>query len=166
MQWRRYRFVSGFLFFASVIGMAFALYLEHVQGLEPCPLCVFQRVGLIGLGLFSLIAWLHHPRSRALKRIYAGLGTLSIAWSAGVAMRHVWLQHLPPDQVPSCGPGLDYLIDALPLKTVFQQVLSGSGECAVVDWSFLGQSLPVWSALFFVCLTLVSLWQLFRRDLD
>jgi disulfide bond formation protein DsbB len=88
---------------------------------------------------------------------------LSILWSAGVAARHVWLQNLPPDQVPSCGPGLNYLIDALPLKNVLAQVLTGSGECAVIDWTFLGQSLPVWSLLFFVVLTVVSLWQLVRR---
>lgn len=163
MNWSRYRFVSGFLFLASVIGMAFALYLEHVQGLEPCPLCVFQRIGLIALGAISLIAFLHNPASNIMKRVYALLGSLGILWSAGVAARHVWLQHLPPDQVPSCGPGLDYLVDALPLKSVLSQVLSGSGECAVIDWTFLGQSLPVWSLLFFVVLTFVSLWQLFRK---
>lgn len=161
MQWS-YRFVSGFLFLASVIGMAFALYLEHVQGLEPCPLCVFQRVGLISLGFISLIAFLHNPISSAFKRTYAFLGGLAIFWSAAVAARHVWLQSLPPDQVPSCGPGLDYWLDTLPLKSVFQQVLTGSGECAVVDWTFLGQSLPVWSLLFFVVLLLVSVWQLVR----
>ena len=162
MQWR-YRFVSGFLFLASVIGMAFALYLEHVQGLEPCPLCVFQRIGLIGFGLISLLAFIHSPSSNAGKRVYAFLGTLSILWSAGVAARHVWLQNLPPDQVPSCGPGLDYWLNTLPLKSVFQQVLTGSGECAVVDWTFLGQSLPVWSFLFFAVLVLVSVWQLLRN---
>jgi len=163
MLWRNYRVVSGFLFLASVIGMAFALYLEHYQGLEPCPLCIFQRVGLMGLGLFSLIAFLHGPKNNGIKRLYAALGGLSVMWSMGVAIRHVWLQHLPADQVPSCGPGLDYLIDALPLKTVMQQVLAGSGECAAVDWTFLGQSLPVWSAVFFTVLVLISIWQVFRR---
>lgn len=162
MQWS-FRFVSGFLVIASIVGMAFALYLEHVQGLSPCPLCVFQRVGLMGLGLISLVALIHNPSSTVGKRIYALLGSLSILWSAGVAARHVWLQNLPPDQVPSCGPGLNYLIDALPLKSVLEQVLTGSGECAVIDWTFLGQSLPVWSLLFFVVLAVVSLWQLVRR---
>lgn len=158
-----YRLVSALLFFGSVIGMAFALYLEHVQGLEPCPLCVFQRVGLIGLGIISFIALLHNPVRNASKRVYALLGTFSILWSAGVAARHVWLQNLPPDKVPSCGPGLDYLVDVLPMKTVLQQVLSGSGECAVVDWTFLGQSLPVWSLVFFTILVVISFWQLFRK---
>ncbi len=163
MQWNQYRVISGLLFLASVIGMAFALYLEHVQGLEPCPLCVFQRVGLIGLGIFSLIALLHNPKRNGIRRSYAFLGTLSILWSAGVAARHVWLQNLPPEKVPSCGPGLDYLVDVLPMKTVLQQVLSGSGECAVVDWTFLGQSLPVWSLVFFSVLSIISIWQLLRK---
>ena len=158
-----YRLLSGFLFLASVVGMAFALYLEHVQGLAPCPLCVFQRVGLIALGVMSLIAFVHNPRSNVVKRIYALLGSIGILWSVGVAARHLWLQNLPPDQVPSCGPGLDYLVEALPMKSVLQQVLSGSGECAVIDWTFLGQSLPVWSLLFFSVLALVSLWQLLRN---
>lgn len=163
MQWRSYRFVSGFLFLASVIGMSFALFLEHVQGLDPCPLCVFQRIGLIGLGFISLIAFLHNPKTNVFKRLYSFLGLVAISWSAGVAARHVWLQHLPKDQVPSCGPGLDYWVDTLPLKSVFENVLKGSGECAMVDWTFLGQSLPTWSLLFFSVLALISLWQLFRR---
>ena len=158
-----YRLLSGVLFLASVIGMTFALYLEHVQGLAPCPLCVFQRVGLIALGLVSLIAFVHNPKSNVVKRIYALLGSIGILWSVGVTARHVWLQNLPPDQVPSCGPGLDYLVDALPMKAVLQQVLSGSGECAVIDWTFLGQSLPVWSLFFFSVLAVISLWQLLRN---
>ncbi|WP_130803913.1 disulfide bond formation protein B [Acinetobacter ihumii] len=163
MQWRSYRFISGLLVLASIVGMSFALYLEHFQGLEPCPLCVFQRLGLIAMGVFALIAFIHNPVSNVMKRVYALLSTLGILWSVGVAARHVWLQTLPPDQVPSCGPGLDYLLDALPLKTVLHQVLSGSGECAVVDWTFLGQSLPVWSLAFFSVLLLICLWQLLRR---
>ncbi len=138
MQWRNYRFINGLLVLASIVGMSFALYLEHVKGLDPCPLCVFQRVGLMAMGIFALIAFLHNPASNLMKRMYALLATLSIGWSVGVAARHVWLQTLPPDQVPSCGPGLNYLIDALPLKTVLSEVLTGSGECAAIDWTFWG----------------------------
>ena len=162
MQWRNYRFINGLLVLASIVGMSFALYLEHVKGLDPCPLCVFQRVGLMAMGIFALIAFLHNPASNLMKRMYALLATLSIGWSVGVAARHVWLQTLPPDQVPSCGPGLNYLIDALPLKTVLNEVLTGSGECAAIDWTFLGQSLPVWSLVFFSVLLLICLWQHFR----
>ncbi|CAG70190.1 MULTISPECIES: disulfide bond formation protein B [Acinetobacter] len=162
MQWS-YRFVSGLLVLASIVGMTFALYLEHFKGLEPCPLCIFQRVGLMAMGIVALIAFLHNPVSNAFKRVYAFLATLGILWSVGVAIRHVWLQTLPPDQVPSCGPGLNYLLDALPLKTVLQQVLQGSGECAAIHWTFLGQSLPVWSLAYFSLILLVCVWQLLRR---
>lgn len=158
-----YRLVNAILFAGSVIGIAFALYLEHVQGLNPCPLCVFQRIGLIAMGLIALIALLHNPLKNSMRRFYAFLASLGILWSAGVAARHVWLQHLPPEQVPSCGPGLDYLVDVLPMKTVLQQVLSGSGECAEIDWTFLGQSLPTWSLVVFSVLLMICVWQLIRN---
>jgi disulfide bond formation protein DsbB len=162
MRWN-YRLVSAVLVLTSIIGISFALYLEHVQGLNPCPLCIFQRIGLIIMGLIALIAFIHNPISTAFKRFYAFLATLSIGWSVAVAARHIWLQHLPADQVPSCGPGLDYLVNVLPMKAVLQEVLSGSGECAVIDWTFLGQSLPVWSLLYFSLILLICLWQLFRN---
>lgn len=158
-----YRLVSGLVLLASIMGMAFALYLEHFKGLQPCPLCVFQRVGLMAMGLFAFIGFVHNPKNTIVKRIYAGLSSLGILWSAGVAARHVWIQHLPPSEVPSCGPGLNYLVDVLPLKEVLSQVLTGSGECAKIDWTFLGQSMPVWSLVFFSFLLLVCLWQVFRK---
>ena len=161
MRWN-YRLVSAVLVLCSIIGLTFALYLEHVQGLEPCPLCVFQRVGLIGMGLIALLAFIHNPISNAMKRGYALLAAVAIGWSVAVAARHVWLQHLPPDKVPSCGPGLNYLVDALPFNAVLKEVLSGSGECAVIDWTFLGQSLPFWSLVYFSLILLICLWQLFR----
>ena len=161
MRWN-YRLVSAVLVLCSIIGLTFALYLEHVQGLEPCPLCVFQRVGLIGMGLIALLAFIHNPISNAMKRGYALLAAVAIGWSVAVAARHVWLQHLPPDKVPSCGPGLNYLVDALPFNAVLKEVLSGSGECAVIDWTFLGQSLPFWSLIYFSMILLICLWQLFR----
>ena len=161
MRWN-YRLVSAVLVLCSIIGLTFALYLEHVQGLEPCPLCVFQRVGLIGMGLIALLAFIHNPISNAMKRGYALLAAVAIGWSVAVAARHVWLQHLPPDKVPSCGPGLNYLVDALPFNAVLKEVLSGSGECAVIDWTFFGQSLPFWSLIYFSLILLICLWQLFR----
>ena len=157
-----YRFVNVLLLLSSIVGLSFALYLEHVQGLNPCPLCIFQRVGLIAMGLVALIALIHQPVSNFFKRFYALLATIAMTWSIGVAARHIWIQHLPPDQVPSCGPGLNYLVDVLPMQAVLKEVLSGSGECAVIDWTFLGQSLPVWSLVYFVLIGLLCIWQLFR----
>lgn len=159
----KYRLINGLLVLSSMVGMAFALYLEHFKGLPPCPLCIFQRVGLIFMGLFALIAFLHHPKQHIFRVVYAFLATLSILWSFAVAARHVWIQHLPPNEVPSCGPGLNYLVDVLPMKDVLAQVLTGSGECAKIDWTLFGQSLPVWSLLFFAVLLLLNLTQFFRK---
>ena len=158
-----YRVVNIGLFLASVVGMAFALYLQHVEHLDPCPLCIFQRIGLMIMGVFALIAALHNPAKRVVRIGYSVLALLGIAWSTGVAARHVWLQHLPPEDVPACGPGLDYWLDVFPMQEVVQKVLHGSGECAKVDWTLLGWSLPHWSLLFFVVLLALSLWQVFRR---
>lgn len=157
-----YRFVNLILVIAAGIGMAFALYLEHGQGLEPCPLCVFQRVGLMIMGIFALLAFIHHPKKALTRRLYSLLALLGIGWSTGVAARHVWLQHLPPDQVPSCGPGLNFWLDSFPMAEVVKLVLSGSGECAEIDWTFLGLSLPTWSLAFFSVLLLLVLWQLIK----
>jgi disulfide bond formation protein DsbB len=159
-----YRVVNFGLFLASVVGMAFALYLQHVEHLDPCPLCIFQRVGLMAMGLFALIAALHNPAKRGLRIGYSVLALLGITWSVGVAARHVWLQHLPPQDVPACGPGLDYWIDVFPMQEVVQKVLHGSGECAKVDWTLLSWSLPHWGLLFFSVLLITSVWQVLRRD--
>ncbi|MDG6349099.1 disulfide bond formation protein B, partial [Luteimonas sp. 8-5] len=86
------------------------------------------------------------------RRAWGALGLLAAAAGIGVAGRHVWLQHLPADQVPMCGPGLDFLTEAMPLTSVIRTVLTGSGECANVDWTFLGLSMPEWSLLWFVLL--------------
>lgn len=137
---------------AALLG--YGLYLQHVVGLEPCPLCVFQRVAFIALGLVFLIAALHGPR-RAGATVYAVLGFAAAATGAGVAGRHVWLQNLPADQVPACGPGLQYMLEQFPFSRMIEKVLSGSGECANVDWNFLGLTIPGWALLWFV---LLGIW--------
>ena len=161
MQWG-YRFVSGVLFWHLLPGWHLLCILSMDRA-ESLPIVCVSTNRINRTGDYLLIALLHNPKSNAMKRGYAFLGSLSILWSVGVAARHVWLQNLPPDRVPSCGPGLDYWLETLPMKSVLQQVLNGSGECAAIDWTFLGQSLPVWSLVFFSILLLISLWQLFRK---
>lgn len=161
-----YRSLQLLLVFMAALGMGFALFfLQRYLGLSPCPLCIFQRIGLMVMGGFALIALLINPKSKAVK-VLLWLGSLAgIGWSTVVAARHVWLQHLPPDQVPSCGPGLDYWLDTLPMKEVLNQVFSGSGECASVDWTFLGLSIPEQSLIFFSVLLIVHiliLWRIVR----
>ena len=156
------RLCNALLALLALVAMLVALYLQHYQGLDPCPLCVFQRVAVICFGVFALLAALHSPREWG-QRVYAGLMALSAAAGIVVAGRHVWLQHLPADQVPSCGPGLDFWIAALPLQQVIQQVFQGSGECAKIDWMLLGLSLPMWTLMLFIGLFLAASVQLVRK---
>lgn len=151
------------LFLAAVVAMAFALYLEHGVGLTPCPLCIFQRLAMIAVGLIALAAWAHGPGRTGL-RLYAALTALAALAGVAVAGRHVWIQHLPPDQVPACGPDLSYMWEVFPLRDVVDMVLTGSGECAKIDWVFLNISLPGWTLAAFLGLLAVAVWQLVRRD--
>ncbi len=137
---------------AAVVGlMAYALYQQHVVGLEPCPLCIFQRVAMIALGAVFVAAALHAPAGRG-ARAYGALGAVTALAGIGIAGRHVYLQNLPPDAVPACGPGLDYMLEVFPLAETLRMVFTGSGECAEVDWSFLGLSMPAWVLIWFVLL--------------
>lgn len=161
-----YHNLQVFLVVMAVIGMSFALFfLQRYMGFTPCPLCIFQRIGLIVMGVFALMAALFHPKSMAV-RLVLWLGSLvGIGWSTVVAGRHVWLQHLPADQVPSCGPGLDYWLDTLPILQVFKEVFAGSGECAAIDWTFMGLSIPEQSLILFSLLLVVHglvLWRIVR----
>jgi disulfide bond formation protein DsbB len=123
--------------------MAYALYAQYFLDLAPCPLCVFQRVSVIALGIIFLVATLHNA-GRVGSVMYAMLLLLAAAGGVVAAGRHVWLQNLPPDKVPACGPGLDFMLDAFPLAEALKMVFSGSGECAEVSWSLLGLSMPAW----------------------
>jgi disulfide bond formation protein DsbB len=137
---------------AAVAGlMAYALYEQYVVGLEACPLCIFQRVALCLLGIVFLVAALHSPVSRV-ARAYAVLGALAAVGGAGVSAWHLHIQSLPPDAVPSCGPGLAYMFDAFSVPQAIKMVFTGSGECAQVNWTFLGLSMPGWVLIWFVLL--------------
>ncbi|WP_019672066.1 disulfide bond formation protein B [Psychrobacter lutiphocae] len=161
-----YRTLNLILVFFSIIGMAFAIfYLQVYKGLEPCPLCIFQRVGLMVMGIFAFISFAFNPKNIVVRAILWIGSMAGIVWSAGVAARHVWLQNLPPDQVPSCGPGLDYWLEALPMQQVINQVLAGSGECAEISWKFLGLTIPEQGLIFFSALILVNLavfWRMLK----
>lgn len=154
-------YLAGFAACAALL--AYAFYLQLHGGLEPCPLCIFQRVAFAALGMVFLMGGLHAPRSLAVRRAYGVLALISSATGIAIAGNHVRLQHLPPDQVPSCGPGLDYMLEAMPVTGVIRKVMTGSGECANVDWSFLGLSMPAWSLLWFVVLAGWAAYASFRR---
>lgn len=137
-------FVACFLLIAS------ALVMQHVFELEPCPLCIFQRISFMVAGGLFLIGALFNPLSAGKRVLISGLNLLALATGIGLALRHIWLQNLPPSEVPSCGPGLDYMLEVLPFTSVISQVLSGSGECAEISWTFLGLSIPWWTMFAYI----------------
>ena len=139
---------------ASMIG--YALYVQHALFIDPCPLCVFQRLAFITMGSAAFLAFLHNPGVTG-RWIYTGVLALGGITGAAIAGRHVWLQHLPADQVPDCGMGLNYMLETLPFAEVLAEVFHGSGECAEVAWTFLGLSMPNWSLLWYIGLTVMTL---------
>ena len=145
----RFGYGMGFLVCLALFG--FALYLQYYEQQEPCPLCILQRIAFIALAAVFLVAALHGP-GRIGGIIYSGMLFVVAGIGVAIASRHVWLQHLPKNQVPECGPGLEYMIRKFPLLQVLDKVLAGSGECAEVGWTFLGLSIAGWSLLWFVLL--------------
>ncbi len=138
------RRLINFAGFAACAGLlAYALYSQFQLGLDPCPLCIFQRVGVAALGVVFLIAALHNPKSWG-AHVYAGLIGLAALATVGVAARHVYVQHLPPGTLPSCGAPLGVLIKFTPMFELIRKVLTGSGECSEVPWKFLGLAMPAW----------------------
>jgi protein dithiol:quinone oxidoreductase len=145
----RLGYLIGFLVCAGLIG--FALYLQHYQHQDPCPLCLLQRVVYIALMGVFLVAAIHGP-GRVGAMIYGGLLLVTAGIGAAIATRHVWLQHLPPDRVPECGPGLEFTLRKYPLYQALEKVFAGTGQCAEAGWSFLGLTIAGWSLLWFVLL--------------
>ncbi|MFV0276556.1 MAG: disulfide bond formation protein B [Parahaliea sp.] len=146
----------------ALVAMLFAYYfLQQHLGLAPCPLCMTQRVAVVAGGVIALLAALHDPSGWG-RRVYAALCVLAAAFGAAVAGRHVWLQHLPTDQVPACGPSLEYMLQTLPFSETVSTVLMGDGNCAQTLWTFLGLSIPEQTLLLLLFILAVSLWQLFR----
>ena len=157
---RRAAYLLGFIVCAAL--MAWALWLQYGQGLEPCPLCMFQRVCVSAVGVVFLIAAIHNPR-RAGAAFYAVLTVIIAGAGAAFAARQIWLQALPKDQVPACGMGLSYMMDTLPFTDVVRKVLEGSGECAEKGWVFLGLSIAGWTFVFFASMIAAAI-ALIRRD--
>ncbi len=138
---RRAGNLLGLLACAGLI--AYALYVQYGMGLEPCPLCILQRVAVMVVGVLFLAAFLHDPGNVG-ARVYGALIDFTAVVGILVAARHIWIIAQPPGSVAECGASLDYMMDVLPLHEVLGKVLSGSGECAKIDWTFLGLNMPTW----------------------
>lgn len=151
MSSTRKLYLLGFIFSSALVGIA--LYMQYVMLLEPCPLCILQRMAVMLVAGLFLLAFLVNPKYTASK-FFSGLISLVVIAGGAVSARHIWLQNLPPEEVPSCGPGFDFIVGNFPLKDAFNMIFSGSGECAEVSWQFLGLSIPAWTLIAFM----VMLW--------
>jgi protein dithiol:quinone oxidoreductase len=155
---------GNLLGFAACAGLlAYAYYAQFVLHLEPCPLCIFQRVGVLAIGLVFLIAAVHDPVGWT-RRVYASLLALSALATIGVAVRHLYIQSLPEGSVPACGASLDFMLKVMSLSEVLVKVLTGSGECAKVTWAFLGLAMPAWVLIAALALGLYGTWINLRRQ--
>lgn len=151
-------FLLGFL--ACVLLLAVGAFLQFVKELEPCPLCISQRLAILATGLVFLTAGIHN-RGR---KVYAVIISLFALGGSGISIRHIWLQHLPPDEVPECSPGLEYVFQNFPLSNTIKLMLSGTGECAKVDWTLLGLSIPELTLIAFIGLAGLALLQIFNNN--
>ena len=152
--------VCFFLGFFGCIGLlAIGAYLQFVLDLQPCPLCISQRLAILATGLVYLLAALHNQS----RKVYVILIALSASIGAAISVRHIWLQHLPPDEVPECSPGLEYVFQNFPLGETIKLMLTGTGECAKVDWTLLGFSIPEMTLAAFLGLGGFAILQIFNN---
>jgi len=158
---KRNLLLAGFLF--SIFLIVYALYAQYVLGLEPCPLCILQRMAVIALGLFFLLLALRPPQRKQSKFLASLLLVMISSAGVGIAARHVWIQNLPPEKVPGCGPGLDFMIANFPLSEVLEMAFSGSGECAEISWSFAFLSMPAWVIIWLIVLGSFGVWSIHQR---
>lgn len=131
--------------------LAGALIMEHVFQMDPCPLCLMQRVWFAIAGLLALAALIHSPRWG----IYPLLTMLAALIGGGFSIRQLWLQSLPEDQVPACGPDMTYMLENFPLADVLAAMTRGTGDCAAVAWQF-GLTIPGWALVGFVAIFIVA----------
>jgi disulfide bond formation protein DsbB len=153
----------GFLICVALLG--YALYEELYRNQIPCYLCVMQRVAFVWMGVFFLVGGLHAPRSAGGRRTYVVLVLLGVAFGIAMAVRQLWLQSLPADQVPACGASFGTLVTMLqhgsmPLGRFAAVVLHGDGNCAAVTWRFLGLSMAGWALVWYI---LLGIWALLPR---
>ena len=149
----------GWFFLVAVSSaalLAYGLYVQHVDFLDPCPLCVLQRIVFMFIGAVALLASIHNPAVVG-RWVYAVLVALAGIIGMSIAGRHVWLQNLPLDEVPDCGMGLNYMVETMPFTQVLSEVFYGSGECAEIGWTFLGQSMPVWTFVWYAGFTVITI---------
>ncbi len=153
------------LWVGSIVLIAIALFMQYQMDLIPCALCMTQRVFIIAIGIVALAAWLHQPKTAGAK-VYPITGIILAIIGGGFSSRHIWLQSLPEDLAPACGPSLSYLLDTVPFLEALTVLLQGDGNCAESVWSFLGLTIPGWTLVAFIGMLAtngVILWKAIQK---
>ena len=156
----RVQCLAGFIVCAALY--TYAIYVQFALGIEPCPLCIFQRIVLIVMALLFLAGAIHNPRATG-RRAYALLLLLAACVGIGIASWHIWVQHQPPNPLAGCAPGWNYMISNFPLSKALKMAFTGEADCAQITWTMLGLSMPFWTLLCFALLGAGALWAGFRR---
>ena len=156
------RLLFSLIFLCCAALLATVMFIEPFKSIEPCPMCMMQRVAFVAVGIVALLAALHNPDYLG-QKAYALFLTIFAASGASVAIRQVWLQSLPEDQVPACGPGIEYMLEVFPILEALQMAIRGTGDCAKVHWQMFGIAIPGWSLIAFAGFIFISLAILFMK---
>jgi disulfide bond formation protein DsbB len=151
------------ILFACAALLGSAIYIEPFKSMNPCPMCMMQRAVFALIAVFCILAAIHNP-ARVGQKVYATITGLTALGGAAIASRQLWLQSLPEDQIPACGPGLEYMLDVFPILDVIAMAIKGTGDCAEVQWTLASISIPGWSLLAFAVIAVISTWILFRPE--
>ena len=146
-----YRTLNTLLVVMAVVVSVFVIaYLQNYLFLDPCPLCIFQRIGLWILGVFAFLAAIFNPKGKTLRLLFWLGGMAGTLWGLGVAARHTWIHYFPSLEMVECGPGLNYMLETMPMDDVFSKVLAAPGDCTIIDWTVLGLSIPAQALIMFM----------------
>lgn len=163
MQLPNHRALNALQAFTGILLIFVAVfYFQNHLELEPCYLCITQRVFVIAIALVCALAVWHNPGQRG-QKIYASISTILAVIGSYFSLKQLWLQGLPEDQVPACGIPVDYLFDAFSLSEALSLLLKGDGNCAEVQWQLLGLSMPGWVLVAFVGYALLGIFQFIRK---
>ncbi len=141
--------------------MPYAIYVQFDLGIEPCPMCIFQRIAFIAMAIFFLIGALQNPKTTG-RKVYSLLVLLGSCAGIAIAARHLWVQHLPPNPLAGCTPGWNYMVQNFPIGKTLQMAFTGSADCSEVNWTFLGLAMPFWTLVCYVFLGVGAIWAGFR----
>jgi disulfide bond formation protein DsbB len=154
--WGRTGYFLGFIASFGLVGVA--LLIQTRYHLEPCPLCISQRIAMMALGVVFLLGALFNPKSSGARYMHAGLQVIAALVGAAIALRHIWIQANPDKVMSECGAGFDYMVRHFPASRTIELIFKGTGECATIDWTFFGLTIPQMSLIAFVVMASYSLW--------